>query len=333
MIQEITIPNLAFLGVGWIGKNRLDAIIRNGTGKPFIIADTYQPVIDEIKKEYNNSIYCNSLDEILSNEDIQGLVIATPNAMHASQAIAALKKGIPVFCQKPLGRTLKETKEVVEIAKQYNKLLGVDLSYRYTKAFEALVEVIKSGDIGKVYSADLVFHNAYGPLKPWFFDKKLSGGGCSIDLGIHLIDMVLLVLDYPRVKNLTSKLYSKGKLITPNDNEVEDYAIAEINLEDDVSVRLGCSWGLSTICDALIEVSFYGDKGGASFRNVNGSFFDFQSQVYHGRDRKTLVNPPDDWFGKAAVEWSKSLSISSDYNSSAEQFIKDAEVIDKIYGR
>jgi predicted dehydrogenase len=48
-----------------------------------------------------------------------------------------------------------------------------------------------------VFAVDLVFHNAYGPDKPWFYDPELSGGGCVMDLGVHLVDLALWSLDFP----------------------------------------------------------------------------------------------------------------------------------------
>jgi predicted dehydrogenase len=101
-------------------------------------------------------------------------VIATPSALHAEQAIAALDRGLAVFCQKPLGRDASETRAVVEAARRADRLLGVDLSYRYTRAAAALRDEVRSGALGEVYAVDLVFHNAYGPDKPWFYDRRLA---------------------------------------------------------------------------------------------------------------------------------------------------------------
>src|SRR5205085_415527 len=123
--------------------------------------------------------------------DLDGLVIATPSASHAVQARAALERGIAVFCQKPLARTAAETASVVEAARAANRLLGVDLSYRHTEAMRHIGALARSGELGDIYAIDLVFHNAYGPDKAWFRDVKLSGGGCVIDLGTHLVDLAL----------------------------------------------------------------------------------------------------------------------------------------------
>ena len=58
--------------------------------------------------------------------------------------------------------------------------------------------------LGRTYAVDLVFHNAYGPDKAWFYDPALSGGGCVMDLGVHLVDLALWALDFPAVTKVSS---------------------------------------------------------------------------------------------------------------------------------
>ncbi len=140
----------------------------------------------------------DSLDELLA-QDLDAVVIATPSALHAEQSIEALNRGFAVFCQKPLGRNGLEVKRVVEAARRADRLLGVDLSYRWTRAALAMRDTVRSGRIGRVFHADLVFHSAYGPDKPWFYDLRLAGGGCVIDLGVHLVDLALWALGFPEV--------------------------------------------------------------------------------------------------------------------------------------
>lgn len=97
----------------------------------------------------------------------------------------ALAAGLAVFCQKPLGRTAAQTRRVMAAARTMNRLLGVDLSYRFVRG----MQTIQAGEIGEVYAVQLVFHNADGPDKAWFYDPVQSGGGCVIDLGLHLVDL------------------------------------------------------------------------------------------------------------------------------------------------
>jgi predicted dehydrogenase len=238
-----------------------------------------------------------------------------------------------VFCQKPLARTAAEARRVVEAARQADRLLGVDLSYRHVRGMQRIREHVRTGALGRIYAVDLVFHNAYGPDKPWFRDVRLSGGGCAIDLGVHLVDLALWCLDFPAVCDVRSRLYRGGVLLPRNPHQVEDLAVAELVLDGDIVVRLGCSWNLHVGRDACIEAAFHGDRGGAALRNVNGSFYDFVAERYSGTATETLASPPDAWGGRAAVEWARRLANDNRFDARAETYVAVADAIDAIYGR
>jgi predicted dehydrogenase len=176
---------------------------------------------------------------------------------------------------------------------------------------------------------DLVFHNAYGPDKTWFYDRALAGGGCLIDLGIHLVDLALWCLDFPAVDAVSARMHQGGR---PWDGlSVEDHAAAQLALASGAVVQLGCSWRLPAGCDAVIEASFYGTRGGASLRNVNGSFYDFTCQRFQGTARETLVTPPDAWGGRAAVDWADRLAQGQRFDPEGDRLVELAEVLDRIY--
>ncbi|WMJ73379.1 Gfo/Idh/MocA family oxidoreductase [Cytophagaceae bacterium ABcell3] len=326
-------PSLGFLGVGWIGRNRMEAVQKTEKATISMVADVSEETTKEALKAAPQAKQASSFDAILKNEEVDGVVIATPSALHANQSIQALNAGKSVFCQKPLGRTAQETAEVVRTAEKYNLSLGVDLSYRHTKAMRAVYNLIKSGNLGEIYAVELVFHNAYGPDKPWFYDPEQSGGGCVIDLGVHLTDLAMWCLDFPEVKNVSSKLFHQGKPLPKDAKVVEDYGIARIDLANDAAIDLRCSWNLQAGKEAEIKAVFYGTKGGACFRNINGSFYDFVAEAYYGTKTEVMVEPPDDWMGRAAAVWAEELAAGAEFDKDAWQYVKVSEILDMIYGR
>jgi predicted dehydrogenase len=299
-----TRPRLGFLGVGWIGRSRLEAVERSGVAE---IAALCDPAVDGAFA---------SFDELLEQE-LDGIVIATPSALHAEQACMALERGLAVFCQKPLARTAAEARRVVDAARAADRLLGVDLSYREVEAFRHAVNVVHSGALGELVAVDLVFHNAYGPDKPWFYDRELAGGGCVIDLGIHLVDLAMWALDRRSFDSVRARL--RG-------DPVEQHAVAQLD-----EVRLACSWNLHAGRDAVIEATFYGSDGAVSVTNVGGSFYDFRAERLTGTDREPLVEPPDDWSGRAAVAWAERLARGDRFDSAVEHLVDLHAVIDRIY--
>jgi predicted dehydrogenase len=327
-----TKPKLLFTGVGWIGRHRMQAALESGLAEAAVISDPSAECINEALKIAPAAKANTHFEEAINDPGVEGVVIATPSALHRQQAVAAFRQGKAVFCQKPLGRNADEVRDVVEAAQKANKLLGADFSYRYTDAFQTILPIIQSGELGKIFAVDLKFHNAYGPDKPWFYDKSLSGGGCVLDLGIHLIDLLLYALNFPEVKKVSSQLYAKGCSVK-GEEEVEDYANVQMALANDSNAQLSCSWNLQAGCEAVIEASFYGTKGGVALKNINGSFYDFEGLRYWGTKTETLVSPPDAWGGRALVNWIERLAQNPDYSPEAENFIPSAEVLDRIYGR
>jgi predicted dehydrogenase len=271
--------------------------------------------------------------EALLEMDLDALVIATPSALHAAQSTAALERGFAVFCQKPLGRSAEEAAIVVEAARRADRRLEVDLSYRHTEALGQLHRLARSGELGEVYAAELVFHNAYGPDKPWFYDPALSGGGCVMDLGIHLVDAAMWLLDFPAVRAVSSRLFEKGRDVPPGARVVEDHAFAELELASGATVRLACSWNLSAGCDAVIGVRLHGTRGGASMHNVGGSFYDFVAERYTGTRAERLATPPDAWGGRAATAFAKGLAADASFDPAAEELVVVSEILDRIYER
>ena len=325
-------PRLGFLGVGWIGRHRMQAIAASGVADVAAVCDPSAEAVAAAREAAPGAAAVESLDAML-DAGVDGVVLATPSALHAEQAVAALARGAAVFCQKPLARTAAETARVVRAARAADRLLAVDLSYRHTEAMTRIRDLVRAGELGDVYAVDLVFHNAYGPDKPWFYDAALSGGGCVIDLGIHLVDLALWTLDFPAVVDASSRLFRKGSPLRVGEAAVEDYAVARLDLASGAAVQLACSWNLPAGVDAVIGAAFYGTRGGAALRNVDGSFYDFAADRFRGTQREALSAPPDDWGGRAAVDWATRLAGGAGYDAQVERLVDVAAALDRVYGR
>jgi predicted dehydrogenase len=324
-------PRLGFLGLGWIGRHRLESVAQNGAADIVVVADTAPETLAEVADGLG-ALGATNLEDLLAT-GVDGVVIATPSALHAEQARLALEGGAAVFCQKPLGRTAHEVHAVIDSAKRSDRLLGVDLSYRYIAGMCEIKRLMDEGELGKVYAMELTFHNAYGPDKPWFLDPGLSGGGCAIDLGTHLVDLALWTLNWPIVRETSSRLFTGGRLMPPGAAVAEDYAIVQLDLADDIVARLTCSWFLPAGRDAVIDVTVYGTKAAASLRNQDGSFYDFVSQLHVGTSSRTLAEPPDAWGERAILDWVSRLAAGEGFSARTSEFESVATVIDAIYGR
>jgi len=334
-----TLPRLGFLGVGWIGRNRMEALAREGLARVTAVADPQAEALAAAAEVAPSAVQAETLEELLEHE-LDGIVIATPSALHAEQATAALERGLAVFCQKPLARDAEETRRVLDAARSADRLLAIDLSYRHVQALRAARDQVANGAIGELHTIDLVFHNAYGPDKPWFTDPELAGGGCLIDLGTHLVDLALWFTNpnpvVPHAPHTCERNHAIGvesaRALSLHGHAVEDHATAELALGE-ARARLACSWFSSAGRDCVFECTAWGGEGAVSVRNVGGSFYDFRAELWRGTSSETLVEPPDEWGGRAIAAWAERLRGDRGYDPSADELGAIAEAIDAIYAR
>ena len=108
-------------------------------------------------------------------------------------------------------------------------------------------------------------------------------------------------------------------------------AHARLDLETGATVQISCSWKSPDGCEAVLAASFFGTKGGATFRNVDGSFHEFIAERFHGSQRQTVAagwELPDT---KAIIDWTTRLARDGRYSPHIEELATVADSLDWIY--
>jgi predicted dehydrogenase len=325
-----TRPRLGFIGLGWIGRKRLDALDAESIEVAALV-ESDATRLSSAAEAFPGAIATQDLEAIL-DADLDGVVIATPNGLHAQQAIACLERGIPVFCQKPLATNLADVERVVAAARSADRLLGIDFCYRHVGGMHELRRRLQAGEIGDVLAVDLTFHNAYGPDKSWCQVRRLAGGGCLMDLGVHLLDLSLWLQGMPPTERVRSRLFAQGAPVQAGD-AVEDLAFAEFIQANGAIVRLACSWHAHIGQGAIIQIAIAGTRGGALWSNIDGSFYDFRLDLIHGTNRERLDgrDDSDDWGPRALQAWIEQLRTSNRFDPEADDIIRSAALIEEVY--
>lgn len=332
---------VAFVGAGWIGTRRAQRLLAADDGVPVEVE-----AVAIVDPETNAAAHLASVvggqasrftrfEAMLEQSeelDLDAVVIATPSAQHASQAIAAFGAGLSAFVQKPLARTAEETRAVVVAARDANCSLGVDFSYRGVQGMCTARRLIAEGVIGDPFAVELVFHNAYGPDKAWFYDRPQSGGGCLMDLGCHLVDMLHWLCPNDPVLAVHAQRYAEGSRLAEWDTQCEDFALATMTTTAGVTARLACSWRSHTGQDAVIGATVYGTRGGVQFTNVGGSFTRFQVHHLTGTQRVLLAESDENWDGKEIRHWAQRLSRGERFCAErSAHYLTVADVMDRLY--
>lgn len=324
-------PRLGFAGLGWIGGQRLRALAASGAAHAAAVCEPDAARLGAACAELAGApAVCPSFEELIA-QPLDGVVIATPNALHEPQAHAALARGLAVFCQKPLALSRVGTERLLALAQQQGVSLGVDWSYRWLAGMAELRRRIRDGAIGEVVAAELCFHNAYGPDAAWYYDVARSGGGCLLDLGSHLLDLCHWLLGLTRADGVHARCFRAGQRLEAPVETAEDCVLAAIEYSGGARVHLACSWRAAAGRGAVIGCRVLGTRGGAEIVNVDGSFYDFEVALTHGTERELLGAPPDAWPGRALVEWARTLPGRGEGGLAG--LVETAGVIDRIYGR
>jgi predicted dehydrogenase len=324
-------PRLGFVGLGKLGRSRLEAMIRESDAQIAAVADPSTDAAREALALAPQARPCAGLADVL-RAGVDGVVLATPSSEHEVQVLEALKAGVAVFCETPLGPTAHEARALVEEARRRDLLLGLDVVLRFSPAAAMLRELVQSGSLGTIFAADLRLHSVRGPDERWSYDRARSGGGCLMDLGIHLVDFALWALGGPRVERASGRLFVHGRPIRDRRSDgVEDFATLDLELDCGCDAHITCSWKLNAGRGRGFKASFYGTEGGVSARAAEGSFEAVAVERHRGDSTETLASAADPWSARAALVWARRLAAGERFDPEVESAVRVAEVLDRVY--
>lgn len=196
---------------------------------------------------------------------LDGVSVCTPNVAHHRTSIDALEAGKHVLTEKPMAVTLEQAVEMARVAKRSGKMLTVGFQPRYDPNMQLVRQIVRSGDLGRIYYVETGGGRRRGMPGGTFIRKDLAGAGALADIGCYSLDMALNALDYP--KPLTVSAYASNFFGTDSryhkeaaQFEVEDFGVALVRLEGDIVLNFKLSWAMHM--DTLGATMFLGTDAG-----------------------------------------------------------------------
>lgn len=222
--------------------------------------------------------------KMMDSVPMDAVVVATPNKFHAPLTIAALERGLHVFCEKPMAMNLAEARAMKAAAVKARRRLMINFSYRFSPMSMALKKQVEGGVVGPIYFGRTVWHRQRGMpgFGGWFGNVKLAGGGPLIDLGVHRIDLALWLMGSPEPVSVSGSTYNviakrvaaeQKKLFT-----VEDMACGIVKFANGATLSVEASWALNINEPEHMITSLYGEKGAITQKNVGGGY-QFQAEL------------------------------------------------------
>ena len=220
---------------------------------------------EEIAKTYGGKAY-ESVDELLSNPDIDAVSVCTANNAHAEITLKALRAGKDVLCEKPMAITIEDCEFMVKTAEKKGKKLMIGQNQRLAKAHIKAKELIEQGAIGTIITFKTTFGHG-GPetwsidsgKNSWFFDKKRAAMGAMADLGVHKTDLIQFLTGQKVVETTAKVVTLDKKDMNGNLIGVDDNAICIYHMGNGIIGTMTASWTYYGAEDN--STILYGTKG------------------------------------------------------------------------
>jgi len=218
--------NIAIIGYGYWGKNLVRNFYNTPSCKIGLVIDSDEGKLNNLQQNYNNIPTSLSVDDIYTHPEIEAVVIATPVFSHFNLAKQALENGKHVLLEKPMTSSAAEAEELIQLAKQKNKLLMVDHTFLYTGAVQKMKELVMNNTIGEIKYIDSIRINL-GLFQP---DVNVLW-----DLAPHDISICeYLMNEQPYSVQATG--------ISHTQNGIENIAYLTVNYNSEKIAHFNCSW-------------------------------------------------------------------------------------------
>jgi predicted dehydrogenase len=329
------------IGVGGIAKTHFPGWEQSPYTELVAISDIDPLVLDRVADAQGVELRYEKPEDLIANKDIDIVDICTPNMYHAPLAIAALEAGKHVLCEKPLAPTPAEVKKMIAARDKSGKLLMTAQHFRFQGTSKALKAEIDQGILGEIYHArSWMLRRSGAPTRPGFIEKKHSGGGPCIDIGVHILDLTLWMMGNPRpiaisgvtqdrLRRLPGAFSNWGGPIPPN-WDVEEFAAAFVRFANGATLILEVSWLLHhKTTGEDMQMWLYGDRGGAHWPSNEIWTTNYQTRQHLNTQ---LVNAEGgEPHAKECMAFAEAVALGKPSPVPAEQSLDVIAALDGLY--
>jgi predicted dehydrogenase len=215
--------------------------------------------------------------DLLANKEIDIVSIGLPNYLHADVAVEALNAGKHVLLEKPMATSYADAKRVYDAAVAKGLKVMVGQNQRFAQLNQTMEQIVAEGVLGDVYHAKAAWRRRAGipRIGSWFTQKKLAGGGCSYDIGVHALDAVLGIINNFEPVSVSAKVYSElgtrgfgnagwgmSEVDPSKPFDVEDFSFALIRMKNGATVHLESSWAIHQPEPNISHIQLFGTEAG-----------------------------------------------------------------------
>ena len=243
--------HIALLGCGGIAQTHLEAMAHVSRIQLEAVQDISAEAAERAARKYNVTAVAKP-KEIFQNKMIDAVVLCVPPVYHFDLLKEAIEAGKHVICEKPFTLTLKDAEEIKKLSKKSGKLVMMASKFRFVEDVIEARKLVKSGIIGDIVMAEVIFCSIVDMEKRWNSNPKISGGGVLIDNGSHAVDVIRYVIG--PIKSVYAQAGKRAQHMS-----VEDTARLHFETEDHVVGMVDLSWSLYKHTPNYVNI--FGTKG------------------------------------------------------------------------
>jgi predicted dehydrogenase len=252
------VTRVALLGSGWIQDFHARGVLAHPSGELVAVANWREESAAALATRHDIPRVTTDWEALVDDPDVEAAVVATPNALHAPQAIAFLRAGKHVMVEKPMSTSVAEADAMIAAAASSGARLMVAHCWRFRDEVVAMRDRIAGGDFGEVVKTrGYGMHAGWGPTG-WFTDRALAGGGALVDMGVHAIDTARFLLGDPepeRVCAVVGTRYAEGRY------DVDDDAVLLITWSNGVNSVVESGWWQPHLEGLEADTEVFGTHG------------------------------------------------------------------------
>jgi len=265
------------IGCGSIGKIHIENLKRLPGVTVAAACDIDEGELKLVRERFGVEHLYTDYRDLIAREDLDAVIVATPNNLHSRMTIEALRSGKHVMCEKPPAITAREVKEMFDESRRSGRALLIGLTNRFRDNTRVLKEYVEKIGIGHPYFAKTGILRRYGipGYGSWFTRRGEAGAGPLFDIGVHALDLTLYLMGNFNASTVVASTYAVlgplgkglgtwGKPEPGGPFEVEDLALAYIRMRDGATVYLEVSWAAHVRETGLYSLVL-GDKAGVLF--------------------------------------------------------------------
>jgi predicted dehydrogenase len=248
--------HIALFGSGWIMDFHARGVLAHPGGELVAAANWREESLRSLAERHGIPRITTDWRELVADPEVDAVIIGTPNALHAPQAIACLEAGKHVLVEKPMARTLAEAEAMNTAAAASGRRLMVAHCWRFHDDVRALRARIAGGELGEITKTrGYGVHAGWGP-SGWFTDPELAGGGALLDMGVHAIDTVRFLLGDPALESVCARIATRY-----GDYAVDDDGLLLIAWANGTSSLVESGWWHPHLAGLEADTEVYGTAG------------------------------------------------------------------------